>query len=100
MDKLYKNGEPPYTKNLEALQIAFDETDVVTGTYSVGGDAPIYSSYISIMGETFESLTATDGQIIVSSVEEEWSEGSFAFSFGDKQISGEYMIPYCTNLVR
>ena len=96
---IYRSGDTPYDRDLEALQITFNDSDVITGTYSTGGEAPIRGAYLNIAGNAFEALKATDGQIISSVVEEDYTEGSFNFSFGDKTISGEYYIPFCTNLI-
>lgn len=97
---LYRPGEAPYTRSLEALQITFNDSDVVTGTYSTGGQAPIRAAYLNISGDAFDTKTASDGQATIGSVDGEWSEGSFDFTFEDQIISGDYMIPFCTNLVR
>lgn len=96
---IYRSGDSPYDKDLEALQITFNDSDIIPGTYSTGGEAPIRAAYLNIAGDAFEVLNATDGQIISSVVEEDFTEGSFNFSFGDKIISGDYYIPFCTNLI-
>ena len=97
---IYRNGEAPYDKDLEALQITYNDSNVEKGTYATGGEAPIRVAYLNIDGEAFEKVNATEGQMTTKSVDEEWTEGTFAFTFGDTALEGEYFIPYCTNLER
>ena len=99
LDKIYRNGEAPYQRDLEALQINFNDSDVVLGTYSTGGEAPIRSSFLDINGETFEVVTSTDGLLTVTDVDGEWASGTFDLSFGDNIMSGDFTIPFCTNLI-
>lgn len=99
LDKIYRNGEAPYERDLEALQINFNDSDVVLGTYSTGGEAPIRSSFLDINGEAFEVVTSTDGSLTVTDVTEEWASGTFALSYGEDVMTGDFTIPYCTNLV-
>ena len=98
-DKIYRNGEAPYQRDLEALQINFNDSDVVMGTYSTGGEAPIRSSFLDINGEAFEVTTSTDGLLTMTDVDGEWASGTFDLSFGDDIMSGDFTIPFCTNLV-
>lgn len=100
VDKIYRNGEAPYQRDLEALQINFNDSDVVLGTYSTGGEAPIRSSFLDINGDAFEVVTSTDGLLTVTDVDGEWASGTFDLSFGDDIMSGDFMIPFCTNLVQ
>lgn len=99
LDKIYRNGEAPYQRDLEALQINFNDSDVVLGTYSTGGEAPIRSSFLDINGEAFEVVTSTDGLLTVTDVDGEWASGTFDLSFGDNIMSGDFTIPFCTNLI-
>ena len=99
LDKIYRNGEAPYQRDLEALQINFNDSDVVMGTYSTGGEAPIRSSFLDINGEAFEVTTSTEGLLTVTDVDGEWASGTFDLSFGDDIMSGDFTIPFCTNLV-
>lgn len=99
LDKIYRNGEAPYQRNLEALQINFNDSDVVLGTYSTGGEAPIRSSFLDINGDAFEVVTSTEGLLTVTDVDGEWASGTFDLSFGDNTMSGDFTIPFCTNLI-
>ena len=80
LDKIYRNGEAPYQRDLEALQINFNDSDVVLGTYSTGGEAPIRSSFLDINGEALEVVTSTDGLLTVTDVDGEWASGTFDLS--------------------
>jgi hypothetical protein len=99
LDKIYRNGEAPYERDLEALQINFNDSDVVLGTYSTGGEAPIRSSFLDINGDAFEVVTSTDGLLTITEVDGEWASGTFDLSFGDDIMSGDFTIPFCTNLI-
>ena len=99
LDKIYRNGEAPYQRDLDALQINFNDSDVVLGTYSTGGEAPIRSSFLDINGDAFEVVTSTDGLLTVTDVDGEWASGTFDLSFGDNTMSGDFTIPFCTNLI-
>ena len=69
------------------------------GTYSTGGEAPIRSSFLDINGEAFEVVTSTDGLLTVTDVDGESASGTFDLSFGDDIMSGDFTIPFCTNLI-
>jgi hypothetical protein len=97
--KIYRNGEAPYDHDLEAFQIGFNDSNVVTGTYSTGGEAPIRASFFSIAGDAFEVVTSTDGTLTMTDVTDEYATGSFALTFGGDVMSADFTIPYCTNLV-
>ena len=97
--KIYRNGEAPYDRDLTALQIGFNDSDVVPGVYATGGQAPIRASFFTIDGEAFEVVTGTDGSLNSISIEDGWASGEFDFSFGDDILSGTYTIPFCTNLI-
>ena len=99
VEKIYRNGEAPYQRDLEALQINFNDSDVVTGTYSTGGEAPIRSSYFTISGDAFEVVTSTDGLLTMSDVDGSWAMGNFDLTFGEDLMNGTFTIPFCTNLV-
>lgn len=99
LDKIYRNGEAPYQRDLEALQINFNDSDVVLGSYSTGGEAPIRSSFLNIEGDAFEVVTSTDGLLTVTEVDGEWASGTFDLSYGDDVMSGDFTIPFCTNLI-
>lgn len=99
LEKIYRNGEAPYNRNLEALQINFNDSDVVTGTYSTGGEAPIRSSFLTITSDAFEVVTSTDGLLTVDDVDGDFATGTFDLTYGEDVMSGTFMIPFCTNLV-
>lgn len=101
VDKLYRNGEAPYDRDLEALQITFnDSDDVVTGNYSTGGEAPVRISFLNIAGEAFEFENASDGSTInTTAVDDEWTAGTLNLTFLEKTITGDYNVPFCVNLI-
>ena len=97
---IYRDGEAPYDRNLEALQITFNDSDVATGIYSTGGEAPVRIAYLNIEGQAFDFENATAGSTInTTAVDDDWTEGSFDLTFVDRTITGDYNIPFCTNLV-
>lgn len=97
---IYRTGEAPYDRNLEALQITFNDSDVTTGLFSTGGEAPIRATFFNIEGDAFDFENASDGSTIeTTAVDDEWTEGELNLTFLDKTITGNYNIPFCTNLV-
>lgn len=99
---IYRAGEAPYDRNLEAIQITYNDTDVATGIFSTGGEAPIRATHLTITGDAFEFENAADGSTIeTTAVDEEWAAGEINLSFlNDRTVTGEYNIPFCTNLVQ
>ena len=98
--KIYRNGDAPYDNSIKAVQITYNDSEVVGGTYSTGGDAPITAQFLNIEGDSFTLTKATEGTLIVDEVVSEGTvEGSFNFAFGDDAMEGSFNVPWCTNLV-
>jgi hypothetical protein len=99
--KIYRNGDAPYEKSIKAVQITYNDSEVVTGTYSAGGDAPITAQFLNIEGDSFELTKATEGTVINEEVStQSFTQGTFNFQFGDEgAMEGSFNIPWCTNLV-
>ena len=103
VQKTNLTGEPPPTStDLTALQITYNNEDneIVEGTYSVGGEAPIKAEYLAISGEEFTVSKSTEG---ILELDEKRNEdaltGSFNFAFSSGQISGTFdSIPWCINI--
>jgi hypothetical protein len=103
VQKTNLTGEvPPIEKDMRALQITYNNEDdeIVEGTYSVGGEAPIKAEHLTISGEDFSVSKSTEGLLeLDQKIENETLIGSFNFAFSDGQISGTFdSIPWCINI--
>jgi len=101
VQKTNLNGdEAPTDEDLIALQITYNDSDVVTGTYDVSGEAPVKAEFLQIAGWAFTVERADIGTLIVDEMEEEGTlYGSFNFGFDeDGQLSSAFTIPWCVNL--
>ena len=98
--KIYRNGDAPYDETVKAFQVTYNDSEVVAGTYSVGGEAPITAQFLDIAGDSFSTTKATEGSIIVNDVVAESSvDGTFAFAFGEDTMEGTFNVSWCINLV-
>jgi len=99
--KIYRNGDAPYDTSLKAVQISYNESNVVNGTYPVGGDASLTTQFLNIEGDSFSVVKATEGTVIISdTIEQSFVEGNFNVGFGADPLEGSFSVPWCTNLVR
>ena len=99
--KVYDEGdEPPTDYDFTALQITFNESDVVTGTYDLSGQAPVKAEVIDVTGGAMTVNKATEGTIVIDEVVNEADAiGEFNFTFDeDGSLSGSFALPWCTNL--
>ena len=99
--KVYDEGdEPPTEFDFTALQITYNESDVVTGTYDLSGQAPVKAEVINVTGGAMTVFKASEGTLGVDEVVSEGdSVGDFAFTFDDYgTLSGSFSVPWCTNL--
>ena len=94
--------EPPTDKDLKALQITYnnEEGNIVTGTYTVGGEAPIKSEFLGIAGEEFTVDRALEGVLeLDEKVDEESISGSFNFTFASGSLEGTFSdVTWCMNI--
>ena len=99
--KVYDEGEePPTDFDFTALQISYNESDVVTGTYDLSGQAPVKAEVINVTGGAMTVFKASEGTLIVDEVVGEGeASGEFNFTFDeDGALSGSFAVPWCTNL--
>lgn len=95
VDLIYRNGEAPYEPYFTALQISFNDSEVIEGSFAAGGEAPIRATYLQNMEEGFEVLVPSEGVLESTKVGENWTLGSFEFLFAEESIEGTYNIPFC-----
>ena len=99
VSKIYRNGESPYyEKDFTALQITFNDSDVMTGEFAFGGEAPVRGTYIENFSPEFNIMIATEGVIASTAVGENQAFGSFDLILGEDSIEGEYATDYCATL--
>ena len=91
--------EPPYDQSLEALQVTFNDSEVVEGSFSVGGEAPIKAEFLTIQDNTFAVDKATEGTLELDEIVEETAvNGAFNFAFSEGQLSGTFDVDWCLNI--
>ncbi|MDG1479633.1 MAG: hypothetical protein P8R54_08575 [Myxococcota bacterium] len=101
VSKVYEEGEePPTDFDFTMLQISYSESDVVTGTYDLSGQAPVKAEVVNVTGAALTVFKANEGTLIIDEVVgEEDAVGSFAFTFDDfGTLTGDFAVPWCTNL--
>lgn len=101
VSKVYEEGEePPTDFDFTMLQISYSESDVVTGTYDLSGQAPVKAEVVNVTGAALTVFKASEGTLIIDEVVgEEDAVGSFAFTFDDYgTLTGDFSVPWCTNL--
>ena len=99
--KVYDEGdEPPTDYDFTALQITYNESDVVTGTYDLSGQAPVKAEVLDVTGGALTVDKATEGTLIIDEVTNEKDAiGEFNFTFDeDGSLSGTFNVTWCTNL--
>ena len=97
------DGEtPPYDSNLKALQMTFNSEDgtVFEGSHSLGGTSAIKAELLTVAGEEFSVVRATEGILDVNELEDETAvTGAFNFVFPTGNLSGTFEnIPWCINI--
>ena len=94
--------DPPTETNLNALQITYnnEEGNIVTGTYTVGGEAPIKAEFLGINGEDFTVDRALEGVLeLDDKVDDETVTGSFNFTFANGSLEGTFTdVSWCMNI--
>ena len=94
--------EPPTSRDLRALQITYNNEDeqVFEGTYTLGGEAPIKTEFLEIVGETFNVSRATEGVLeLDEKVEDTSLSGGVNFVFSGGSVSGTFTeIQWCNNI--
>jgi hypothetical protein len=99
--KVYDTGdEPPTDFDFTALQISYNESNVVTGTYDLSGQAPVKAEVINVTGGAMTVFKASEGTLIVDEVINEGdATGEFGFTFDEYgTLNGTFSLPWCTNL--
>lgn len=91
--------EPPYEDSINALQITYNDSEVVEGSFSVGGEAPIKAEFLTIQDNTFSVDKATEGTLELDNIEEtSMIDGAFNFAFSEGQLSGTFDVEWCVNI--
>lgn len=97
----YENGATaPTDYDMVTLLFTFEETDVVETNVSLEGDAPVDARVLTVVDDALTVYKAREGTLIVDALEDEGlAAGSFALSFEEGELTGEYEVEWCTNLV-
>lgn len=101
VQKTTLDGDEPLTDyDVTALQITFNDTEVVTGTYDLSGQAPVKAEVIDITNSAMAVYKASAGNLLIEDLEEEGDAvGSFSFTYEEGGVlTGDFVLPWCNNL--
>jgi hypothetical protein len=94
-----ENDEVPVDRNVKALILSFEESDVAEGNHSVEGDAPVDARYVGVEGDVLTVHRAREGFLEISELEaSDHTVGNVSLTFEDGSISGDFDVEWCTNL--
>jgi hypothetical protein len=99
--RYYDPQDPPPTDiDLVGLQITFNDDDVFTGRFDLGGVASLNARFIQIEGDTFEIWNAREGTLTVDELEEEeYASGTIDLDFGDDgALTADWATQWCVNV--
>lgn len=104
--KFNEDGDEPLVEyDMRMLQLTYNDSDVVTGNYDFGGEAPVTAEFIDITGGAMTVHRATEGTLAVDSADsQELGSGEFQIAFEENNedlgaLAGDFLVPWCTNLV-
>lgn len=104
--KFNEDGDEPLVDyDMRMLQLTYNDSSVVPGSYDFGGEAPVTAEFIDIVGGAMSVHRATEGTLTVDSADtEELSAGEFQIAFEENNedlgaLAGDFLVPWCTNLV-
>lgn len=87
------------SRDLRALQFTYNEGDVVEGTYSVEGNAPVAARFLSITAGAVDASVGRTGSLLVSDITgQDHLVGSFQIGFDEGNLTGDFEVENCNNL--
>jgi hypothetical protein len=105
ISKFNEDGDEPLVDfDIRLLQISYNDSDVVAGSYDFSGESPVIAEVIDISGGAMSVYRATEGSLVVEGAEgEDLASGEFAISFEENDedlgaLTGDFTLPWCTNL--
>lgn len=94
-----ENDDVPVDRNVKSLILAFEDSDVATGNFSLEGDAPVDGRYVGVEGDVLTVHRAREGFLEVSELEDNSHVvGNLALTFEEGSLTGDFDIEWCTNL--
>lgn len=103
--KFNEDGDEPLVDfDIRVLQITYNDSNVVAGSYDFSGESPVTAEVIDISGGAMSVYRATEGSLVVEGAEPEGQiSGDFGVAFeenGEDQgaLTGDFTLPWCTNL--
>lgn len=94
-----ENDDPPVDRNVRALILAFEDSEVAAGNHSVEGDAPVDARYIGVQRDVLTVHRAREGFLEVSELEaDSHAVGNLSLTFEDGSLTGDFDVEWCTNL--
>lgn len=91
--------ENPWDRDFSLLQITFEDSDVVEGTFEVSGVAPVGAAYLTGEGDALTVAEASSGQVIIDKISgRDKLSGSLNLSTVSGSASGDFTVESCANL--
>lgn len=97
--KDYDDDEVPWDQPFDVLQVTFNESDVVEGTFDVSGVSPVSAARLTGTGDAWEMDEATSGLLTIDSVKDGGKvKGEMEISLASGAVSGSFAVKHCVNL--
>ncbi len=91
--------ENPWDRSFSLLQVTFEESDVVAGTFEMSGDAPVSAGLLVAEGDDLFVDEARSGQVIIDDISGSRKvSGSLNLEMVAGQVSGDFKVEQCSNL--
>lgn len=96
----YDQDTVPWDQAFDLLQVSFNESDVVEGTFDVSGVSPVSAARLVGDGDSFDINEASSGLLTIDSMKVGGKvKGNLELSLAGGSIAGTFAVPHCVNLV-
>jgi hypothetical protein len=97
--KDYDEDEVPWDLPFDVLQVTFNESDVVEGTFDVSGVSPVSASRLTGTGEDWDIEDATSGVLTIDKVQDGGKvKGEMEITLASGAVGGSFAVKDCVNL--
>ncbi len=89
----------PWDRSFDVLQVTFEDSEVVKGSFEMSGTAPVWAGLISGDGEDLAVDEARSGQVIIDGFTSgQKVKGSLSLEMVAGSVTGDFKIQDCANL--
>lgn len=89
----------PWDRSFEILQVTFEDSDVVKGTFEMSGTAPVWAGLITGDDEALTVDEARSGQVIIDGFTSgQKVKGSLTLEMVAGSVTGDFKVQDCANL--